>query len=125
MRDLKFRAWDKVNKKISLPFNIYEYSEDQDSEYGRFHFPSIEDGGCEIMQFTGHKDKNGKEIYEGDICSIGFNVQIKWDEEKARFGFSYVGGNSIMDQFWHRCPKDIIVIGNLYENPELMTDSKA
>lgn len=56
MRDLKFRAWDNVDY-MSTPFSL------QDLQEKTVQFTS----DCKIMQYTGLKDKNGKEIYEGDI----------------------------------------------------------
>jgi len=57
MRELKFRAWHKGQKKM-VPANLFKGIMNQD--YPTFH----------IMQFTGKLDKNRKEIYEGDICRI-------------------------------------------------------
>jgi uncharacterized phage protein (TIGR01671 family) len=73
------------------------------------------------MQYTGLKDKNGKEIYDCDICmgtrgGSSYIFTVKWDEENARYlghttnGYiCYVGQEPAVE-----------VIGNIYQNPELL-----
>lgn len=73
----------------------------------------------DIQQYTGLKDKNGKEIYEGDILegSLGTTIEIYWHDEFAQFlsrtkSSSGLGiGNT---SSWE-------IIGNIYENPELLS----
>lgn len=63
MRDIKFRAWEPKNKKMYFPsWTMFAILMDRAEE--------VEEDGIELMQYTGIKDKNGKEIYEGDIIRL-------------------------------------------------------
>ena len=86
-----------------------------------------------LMQYTGLKDKNGKEIYEGDIIVPGYGVdetlELVYDIKKARFagrrrGSEYADKEIlIMDGSLIR-RKGIEVIGNIYENPNLIKEAQ-
>jgi len=134
-REIKFRAWDNVNK-IMFP-NVFDHPDfllEDMIEQPKIFF---------IMQYTGLKDKNGKEVYEGDILLIpdnfprseyeppepdnhiaevvfwggGFGVKIDRDGE------NYGRGTSHLSEF----DGDYEVVGSLYETPELLNilDAKA
>lgn len=122
----KFRAWDKLRKRMSTVDRIYFDTEgvqlrDGSGLYWR-DFRNIV-----LMQSTGFKDKNGVEIFEGDVAVInGWRRQVvtfgtqEVEEEfgsvRIYRGFNlYLGGgypNAVMSEFE--------VVGNIYENPELM-----
>ncbi len=75
-----------------------------------------------LMQYTGLKDKNGKEIYEGDVlhCDGYWDLYTVWDEENARFAFLCTDwvvtqGHPIQPHI-----SSYYIIGNIYENPELL-----
>jgi len=114
MRELKFRAWDKKDKKM-----IFEFPYDN-LKVEHFYVR------CEVMQCTGLKDKNGKEIYEGDILrpvkpspKEGNRVVIFLDGSFC-YNESRVRGNR---GYWPlTTPKAKLfeVIGNEFENPELL-----
>lgn len=82
-------------------------------------------GKVQLMQYTGLKDKNGKEIYEGDICkydngitnSIPYIFTVHWDSVKARFCEANEG-NKTDGSFLYSDKTE--VIGNIYEHPELL-----
>lgn len=131
MREIKFRALDlkgnwvygflidisAINDKQS-GFRIYERL----SNGGIYHFVKLET----IGQSTGLKDKNGKEIFEGDIFKVVFAdilYQVIFDDNHAIFGFkSFDKKRSKVRIFGSTC--NIEVIGNIYENTELLTPKK-
>jgi hypothetical protein len=108
MREIKFRAWDKQRNCFI-----------GQADFGSMVFPV--DGGnkttklntsdsLELMQYTGLKDKNGKEIYEGDIVK-------RFYEDGEPIGLLEI---KIPDCFYGE-RKEMEIIGNIYENPELLT----
>jgi uncharacterized phage protein (TIGR01671 family) len=79
-----------------------------------------------VGQFTGLKDKNGKEIYEGDIIILPDEDDdeyfvIEWDDDTARFAIVQHG--STMCDFDNYYGKELCIIGNIYENPELLKEN--
>lgn len=122
----KFRVWDCREKKMTyegLPhqFDILE-AEDGELVYYADNKPTIGfDSGPRFtyMQFTRKKDMAGKEIFAGDIlklckhhhlCDIGEVLDVTWDDDMA--GWLMIGGGS-----------DSVIIGNIFENPELLKES--
>jgi uncharacterized phage protein (TIGR01671 family) len=114
MREIKFRAWDNQNQKMIN--NAY---------YIRgFHILSHIEGDFILMQYTGLKDKNGKEIYEGDICkTYGHDDGFLIDQVIFEDG-SFLFTNPLKLSVELRgFKKDYIeVIGNIHENPELIKE---
>ena len=122
-RIIKFRAWDKENKEMQIVYNLnwlgdrqmWEVNLEGDSR--RF----------EIMQFTGLKDKNKKEIYEGDLlldkkCSNSYVKPAECYFEDGGFNFKGSGCDSCDEKLGNNLINyDFEVIGNIYENPELLT----
>lgn len=105
MRELKFRAWDKGNS--TMFFGI------------EGHLERFDDEMYQIMQFTGLKDKNGKEIYEGDIFQDeedGSCEFVEWDNDFG--GWSTQAWYSVGE--FTQAIDHLEVIGNIYENPELL-----
>lgn len=129
----KFRAWDKLDKAIYGVEEIHWYR-------GKFEF--IGDGitfqrladEVELMQSTGLKDKNGKEIFEGDIISDGHTLGVLRNhqalgfymvDEKGKESFlSDTVDTEGFEEAKEFMENSIEIIGNIYENPEILEDGK-
>ena len=123
MREIKFRAWVKDRKAIFEVVLINYVTKKVTYLLERVgHLLSIRHekfNDIELMQYTGLKDKNEKEIYEGDIFHIG-SKKILYVVEWIDCGLK---GRQIKNISWiglDYWKDDIEVIGNIYENPELM-----
>ena len=125
-REIKFRAWDKKQKSFINGFNMIGFSTGQGAPKRKLQrFDTYwDEEEVVIMQYTGLKDKNGKEIYEGDICIVSLSY-FKIKDEKATVIF-----HNGAFQFQYGCEKffskphdawdKVEVIGNIHDNPELL-----
>ena len=143
-REIKFRAWDKKNKRIRTVddlLNLWTICNHGgevrtipnvivvNQSYRGDDLKMVVGKDCELMQYTGLKDENGTEIYEGDIVNnsfygnpvYGYNIiefcngcfyGVNLKEGRTRLGAEVEGG------IW--CEKYLEIIGNIYENPELL-----
>lgn len=98
MREIKFRAWDTDNKKMVLWGELLSKNLQNILSMPKYC-------GYELMQYTGIKDKNGKEIYEGDIVQQ-FNVKENGiiEYKYGQFGINCLG------MFWNIHPTKIVVV---------------
>lgn len=135
MREIKFRGQREDNKefifgefiKTEFGWMITDYDDiDMDALSNGYMLGDIK--ACQIIteslgQYTGLKDKNGVEIYEGDIFDIiGIKYKVEWHEDLCRYilttGKGYDSKNCL------DLTSDVIyyeeVIGNIHENPELL-----
>ena len=128
----RFRAWDSVEKKFVEHFFITDNSlicnMEKPTSDRKLPIP-IEKSELILMQSTGLEDKNGKEIFEGDIlCDEG----IEQESEFVYVTVSYREGMWVCDQITdelcgyggalNEFNNDYSIIGNIYENPELLED---
>ena len=128
MREIKFRSWDTYNKEM-LEVQELDYADSYNGQpmiRTTMYNDYFDTEDMILMQYTGLKDKNGVEIYEGDIVRIlggeyeqGF---YEWDEKVCIKDFIYDGFNLIMtvNQIGNEA---LEVIGNIYDNPELLENT--
>lgn len=130
MREYKFRAWDSWWDKMyyfDFAKNIEATPDDELKGLWILHKEgsvyAIQDK-IKIMQYTGSKDKNGKEIYEVDI--VLYDRNIHKDIDAAKFKVVWAKDRYVLQEIKHKYYIDdvtwelIEVIGNIYENPELL-----
>jgi uncharacterized phage protein (TIGR01671 family) len=125
MREIKFRVWDKKNKRFISPtfMKITGIGRVWITENGDYSLNVIND--IELLQFTGLYDKNGKEIYEGDIILYQVNDNYKckaivsWNIDGFILMWQDKTSPNNLSDFW--C-ENTEVIGNVYENPELLNE---
>ena len=127
MRKIKFRAWDKENEKMMKVSSLHlENKEISVKENGTFHLFRMQD----LMQYTGLKDKNGKEIYEGDVVLVKLGGISTWYKTVIKFKegvfiASLIDGKDYIYIFNRGFDNnDFEVIGNIYENKKLLEENK-
>lgn len=134
MREIKFRAWDKENHCFFQPtFESYKgkvedliISFDGSLMMRTFEHPAIHESCFKdrfiLCQYTGSKDKNGKDIYESDIVKNKYDRMCKviWNEYQGRLDLTAINSDGhVRRYFWWN---DWEIIGNIYENPELIAN---
>jgi uncharacterized phage protein (TIGR01671 family) len=125
MRETKFRVWDILNKEW-FDETVCVLGQDGKLIFWDMYnksFEPLEEKTYIPIFYTGLKDKNGKEIYEGDVFNLG-DIRINYE---VSFKDDYYGGRQIGNKsrvgLSHWIEK-IEIIGNIYENPELLTAKK-
>jgi uncharacterized phage protein (TIGR01671 family) len=138
MREIKFRAWDK-SEKLMCPAEVINFQVGgcflignggtPGYAIGRTIYPAenrghfVEFDDVYLMQFTGLRDKNGVEVYDGDEIEITWGdpdetsaETITWDNDYAYWKY----GNNPMYELFDSPIISFEVIGNIYSNPELL-----
>lgn len=121
MREIKFRAWDKISKQMIQNVIMFDIQKPGSKGY-------------KLMQYTGLKDKNGKKIYEGDIVkSFGesfMKLLVVQFEMDVAFGYTIrevdIFNKKGYEKSWWPLHNgwNLKIIGNIYENPELLKESE-
>lgn len=124
----KYRAWLKKEQKMDNEIDHISWLEDEFYCIGDgiTYMVSAED--LELMQSTGLKDKNDKEIFEGDILDYkGRKALVRWHGSYASFIYRFVDELQKRNTEWkplYLAYMKCKIIGNIYENPELLEDKK-
>lgn len=139
MREIKFRMWNNVKHDNSKSKYFYDvetvieclkqqinFNNGKSVRFEHTCYDHLGDG-CFFEQFTGLTDKNGKEIYEGDICRIGKHglFKIVWSELRAMFEMEWIDAihrnvRVISEEIFQNHKLMFEVIGNIHENSDLL-----
>ena len=147
MREIKFRAWKKdydTGKFYMVPWEDQFFSNSSPVTHFSDYFPDPEDEDVILMQYTGLKDKHGKDIYEGDIVTFDGNMttddsmgiepngyiydeesihSVVWNDKLAAWELDFDEGER---RKYKNHTRSLLVdgkcevIGNIHENPELL-----
>ena len=137
MLEIKFKIWDNHNKRI-CPINVDCYSISfhgdvwtiscgEFYDYTCYPFARLDDSRFKMLQYSGLKDKRGREIYESDILCVQTNddpEDLEWEivEVKFKNGCFWIGGN-FNQPLYEITVNDKVdgeIIGNIFDSPELL-----
>lgn len=127
-REIKFRAWETTSKEMFYQVRcggMFDNIATAPTTWNGSDWVHLTGGEfTEVMQYIGIVDKNGKEIYEGDIVNIdAFGAEedgyflVKFENESARYILS---GDRLVYDFDNIYGNECEIIGNIYENPQLL-----
>ena len=126
MREIKFRAWIE-GRNGTMEYGVILST--------KGNYCSVEAGwdiqgeypNISVMQFTGLKDKNGLEIYDGDVLEsnqLDANVRVNWSTIWACWECFGMSGTEDFGLLSNISLNNYLVIGNIYENPELLKNKE-
>jgi uncharacterized phage protein (TIGR01671 family) len=112
-REIKFRAY-YVPEKYMMDWKEFEYQLNENNYISPFKSTD----NWKVMQYTGLEDKNGVEIYEGDVLTeLGHVKVVEWSDK----GLGWV--STIVKEYKNNYSASIEILGNIYENPELLKET--
>ena len=134
MREIKFRAWLKEDKKMenvkTMDFTDKTIRCLKKNEFiNAYLLRRVIFDDIELMQYTGLKDKNGAEIYDGDIVLVELSGTSTWYKTVVKFKegafiASLIDGEDYFYIFNRGFDSnDFEILGNIYENPELLEEN--
>lgn len=126
MREIKFRAWDKAEKEMFMP----DTENNNENFFAGFVNGVLrcsesqydEDDDFILMQYTGLKDRNGREIFEGDLVNNEDNETAVIIYETGSFLLQYPDSPLDFDSLFDFQDDRLEIIGNIYQNPELLEE---
>lgn len=134
IREIKFRAW---NGKEMFNVDVLAMSPCtwDCPDYGKRGASLAYQPHIKVMQYTGLNDKNGKGIYEGDVINLYCDCdpgdyaycthppsvhKVVWNEEESGYDLVQISKGKVFEDFSSYMEESWEVIGNIYENPELL-----
>jgi len=138
MREIKFRVWDNQNNDWLIKQRIEDHPVELLYSDHKFYISHSLDNldDYTIQQYTGLKDKNGNDIYEGDILCYLFDgasypkeakdeiLICKWQQKNAWYVFNETLEEDSNEYYWLEIKDNYQVIGNIFENSELLENEK-
>ena len=130
MREIKFRAWLKEDKKM-VDVSLMSFSEEwigfhiyyEEEKKEKIEFSDFDGDEIELMQYTNLKDKNGKEIYEGDIVILNDAEEENKCIVKYKYGSYILVDGDLREDLSNVEDKFLEVVGNIYENKDLLEEN--